>query len=230
MSTYNEHFDYKSAHLSWIKTHPNFISKAYSTLPVVRFHDLVLEKPDYYSTMVEWYSTAGSNKIAYLNYRDDIKWLDEQKQINLSMTSKDFATNVAFITVGFNHQEFTIKKAMQFLSALLSNSIILDGSFGVMETHRENGIHPHVHFKIFYSGKTYKSVLIQTIMRTKHAKKLILQKNFIDIKEFDPVIHEPYLNGDKQDKKMPYVEKDIEWRTKNQIPEKVFKDTKHIYV
>lgn len=222
---YNEKYDYKAAHLSWIRSHPNFTAKFYNNMPGVRCNNLVFEKSSYYDIMVEWYLT-GSNFIAYLNYYDDLRWLEEQDEIKKHLNTKPFVSNCSFVTIGFNHQEFTVKKAFEFIQSVLNLSVVLDGSFAVLEYHRQNGEHPHVHFKMYYSGQTYKSVLIQAIYRAKHAKKLILNKNFIDIKEFIETVHDNYLDGNKQENKMPFVEKDKSWRSKNNIPDKLFKDTK----
>lgn len=227
MSKYNEKFDYVAAHLQWIRDHPKFESKEHSVANLGKVNNVYFEKPSYIETMTEWYTTSDSpflNKIAYLNYKDDLKWMEESKQINLTLTKKDFETNVAFVTIGFNHQEFTISKAFELIKSILNSDKVLDGSFAVMENYRENGIHPHVHMKIYYSGSTYKSMLIQTMYRSKNAKKLILSKNFIDIKEFQPY-HEEYLQGNKKENKIKYVEMDKNWREINKIPHIIYKDT-----
>lgn len=227
MSTYNEKFDYVSAHLQWIRDHPKFESKEHSTSKPSKIGNLYFDKPSYVDVMTEWYTTSTSpflNKIAYLNYKDDLRWLDESKKINLTLTKKDFETNVAFITIGFNHQEFTILKAFELIKSILNSDKVLDGSFAVMENHRENGIHPHVHMKVYYSGATYKSVLIQTMFRAKYSKKLILSKNFIDVKEFQSY-HDEYLEGNKKEGKDHYVKLDKYWRQTNNIPDKIYKDT-----
>lgn len=227
MSRYNEKFDYVNAHLQWIRDHPKFESKAHSSIPLVMFGRFNIEKSSYVDTMTEWYTTSTSpfiNKIAYMNYYDDIKWMEESKQINLTLTKKDFETNVFFVTIGFNHQEFTCVKAFELIQSILNSSKVLDGSFAVLENYRVNGEHPHVHMKIYSSGLTHKFILIQTMSRAKHAKKLILAKNFIDVKNFE-TYHDSYLDGDKIDEKTPFVEKDKVWRTKNKIPDKIYKDT-----
>lgn len=227
MSNYNEKFDYVAAHLQWIRDHPKFESKEHSVLDLGKVGSVYFERPSYIDVMTEWYKTSLSpflNKIAYLNYKDDLRWMEESKKINLTLTKKDFETNVAFVTIGFNHQEFTISKAFELIKSILNSDKVLDGSFAVMENYRENGTHPHVHMKIYYSGTTYKSMLIQTMFRSKNAKKLILSKNFIDVKEFQPY-HDEYLQGNKQENKIKYVEMDKNWRQINKIPDLIYKDT-----
>lgn len=217
--SYNEKFDYKAAHMSWVKARPNFESKQFLTIP---------QNPNfrvsYIDTLKEWYLTS-SNYMAYINYYDDLKWVEDQQEIQKQLTTKPFETNVSFATIGFNHQEFTVAKAFEFIKAVLNLSVVLDGSFAVMENFRANGEHPHVHFKLYWSNSVCRSQVIQAIFRAKNAKKLVLAKNFIDLKEFIPDVHDNYLNGIKQDSKMKYVDMDSAWRTKNKIPDKVFKDT-----
>lgn len=224
---YNEKYDYKAAHLSWIANHPNFESKCYSTMPAMKINNLYIEKASYKDIMTEWY-LDGSNYIAYLNYYDDLQWLEEQKVIKQHLISKPLQTLCSFVTVGFNHQEFTVKKALEFVNSVLNSSIALDGSFAVMENFRLNGEHPHVHIKLYWpqminGNSFYKSSLIQAIHRSKHGKKLVLKKEFIDIKDFIDGVHNLYLDGIKTEAKMPCVEKDKAWRSKHNIPDKLFK-------
>lgn len=228
MSKYNEKYDYVSAHLQWIRDRPKFSSRAHSQLPLIMYGRFNIEKQSYIDTMTEWYTTSTSpyiNKIAYINYQDDLRWQEECKLINDSFKLNEFQTNVFFVTIGFNHQEFTCIKAFEYIQSALNSTKILDGSFAVLENYRSNGEHPHVHMKLYVSGSIPKSVLIQTLFRCKHSKKLILSKNFIDVKVFESY-HDSYLDGDKQDDKLQLVDKDRDWRDKNKIPHKLFKDTK----
>lgn len=224
---YNEKYDYKAAHLAWIANHPNFEAKFYSTMPAMKINNLYIERASYKDIMTEWY-LEGSNYIAYLNYYDDLQWLEQQKEINRHLNCKPLQTLCSMVTVGFNHQTFDVKKALEFVKAVLNSAVALDGSYAVMEYYRENGEHPHVHFKLYWpqmmNGKPfYKSGLIQAIHRSKNGKKLILKANWIDVKDFIPDVHNLYLDGIKTESKMKYVKQDKEWRIKNNIPEKLFK-------
>lgn len=226
---YNDKFDYKAAHIAWVSNHPNFESKCYSTMPAMKINNLYIEKASYKEILVEWYLTS-TNYIAYLNYYDDLRWLEDQKVIQKHLVSKPLETNCSFVTVGFDHREFTPKKGLEYVKALLNSDVVLIDSYAVMENHKSNGdIHPHVHFKLYWSpmfnGKPfYMSTLIQTIIRAKHGKKLIKDKNFVDIKPYDDLRHSDYLDLKKQSDKMPAVAKDIVWRSENNIPDKIYKD------
>lgn len=221
---YNEKYDYKAAHIAWATKNPTFESKQFSTMPAVKVNNYYLERPSYVETLKEWYLTS-SNFIAYLNYYDDLQWLEDCQEIKKSLLVKPFETNVAHVAVGFNHQEFTVKKGFEFIQAVLNLGCVLDGSFAVMENFRENGIHPHVHMKIYWSGQLNKSQIIQAIFRARHGKKLVLGKNFIQFDNWIPETHDNYLNGIKKESKMKYVDMDREWRSKNSIPDQIFKDT-----
>lgn len=217
--TYNEKYDYKAAHLNWVKARPNFESKQFSSVPQNPNH-----KVTYHEMLKEWYHTS-SNFMAYMNYYDDIRWLEDQQEIQKHLSVKPFETNVAHCAIGFNHQTFDIKKAFEYIKSILNLSVVLEGSYAVMENFRENGIHPHVHMKIYWSNEKNKSQVIQAIFRARHGKTLVLAKNFIQFDNWISETHDNYLNGIKTESKMKYVEMDIDWRTKNNIPHKIYKDT-----
>ena len=56
------------------------------------------------------------------------------------------------------------------------------------------------------------------LFRPKYVKDIVLARSFIDVKEAQP-FHDKYINLDKQTLKQEYVEKDKEWRNKNNIPD-----------
>lgn len=225
MPTYNPQYDYISAHLDFVSKHKTFQPRG-----------ILLSDCTYLQMLTEQYKIESfsdtpldvirerKNKLAYECYRLDIVWQDASRVIGDSLrTTNSSDIVISFITIGFNHQTFNPRLGYEFVKTVLGLSIILDGSFGVMEIHRENGLHPHVHFKIYHNKKSTKGTLIQTIFRAKGARSLLLGRNFIDVKSFHDN-HDNYLNGDKTETKMKYVEQDIVWRNKNGIPEKVFKD------
>jgi len=226
MNSYNPAYDYISAHLAFAASHPKFVPK-----------DILLDYP-YYDLLREWYIIEThtnisldiirerKNRIAFIHFRMDLQWQNSRKLIEQSLLDPvNDEVKQSFITIGFNHQEFDVQKCYELVRTILSLSIVLDGSFGVMENYRQNGEHPHVHFKIFHNKKTTKSTLVQTIFRAKKAKKYITNSNFIDVKPFMDY-HNGYLNGDKTADKLPFVIQDKEWRKINNIPDKVFKEIK----
>lgn len=122
-----------------------------------------------------------------------------------------------FITVGFNHQEWTITQCVYVIKNILQNKIFKSGT-ARFELFRENGEHPHCHFLVTLVDKLPNSKIVEKIYATKGIKKVVLKKSFIDVKECNSS-HENYIQGNKCPAKMPYVERDKLWRLQNQIPE-----------
>lgn len=236
MQKYNPEFDYVSAHLAWVKKHVNFVPKQQMT--TIKFGNHYFDKPTYTDFLTEMYSieTYGDddfdfdaaksrkNKLAFINLNDDINWQKNYFDIvdSLSLTSK---VPVAFLTISFHHGSFTIQKALQLINSLLNQSFVKDGSFAVLERYKSDGIHPHVHVKLYFDKSKSKSQIIQHVLRLKNAKDLIRGQNFVDFKNFEPR-HDLYLEGKKTEEKMQFVNMDILWREENNIPHKLFKEMK----
>lgn len=226
MNTYNPAYDYVSAHLAYASSHPNFVPKGITI--ATTYYDVLAEQyiiESFNNTPLDVVRQR-KNKLAWICFKSDLAWVKERKLIEESLTMiSEPQIKESFITIGFNHQTFNIKKCLALVKTVLGLSIVLDGSFGVMENFRANGEHPHVHFKVFHNKETCKGALVQTIERAKNAKKYITNRNFIDVKPFMDY-HNQYLEGNKTAEKLPYVAKDRLWRAKNNIPDKVFKEVK----
>jgi hypothetical protein len=193
--------NYKSLHLAWVKSHPTFVPK-YSedyTLP-------------YYDILRELYNhPACSNEFAKKCLVSDLDWKKKSEKLLNELYFTQPTKH--FVTIGFNHQTWTVGKCV----ALIQNILTFDwitGAKCVFEKHRENGEHPHVHLLI--DSILPKSKILEKIWAAKGIKKLVLKKSFIDYK---PAMdyHEKYILGDKQEAKIPYIEKDRIWRQENQI-------------
>lgn len=214
-NTYNPNYDYVSAHLAFVKKHSTFQPKHIRLINGISYHEMLTE---WYKSYWDDMAVRPLNLVAYSNYMDDKKWLQEYYIIDQSILNNKPLVNTAFVTIGFNHQEFTPKKAIELIQSLLQLSYVKDGTKAVIENFRENGEHPHVHIKLCHDTKVYKSQIIQSITRLRHARLLILQRNFIDYKVFEEQ-HELYLQGIKKEAKLYLVEKDKIWRQQNNIPE-----------
>lgn len=223
LPSYNAKTDYISAHLQFANKHKNFQPKGF-VLPQNNYYEVLNEqyKLESFTNETPEQIFERKNKLAFHCYQMDLSHEHYYRQVELSLMMENTGPQISFVTIGFNHQEFTPAKGLEFIRTVLGLSIINENSFGVMEVHRENGEHPHCHLKVFHDKKSKKSSLVQTIFRAKNGRKLVLSKNFIDVKPFYPH-HEDYLQGNKKAEKLKFVEKDIEWRKKNNIPEKVFK-------
>lgn len=224
MPEYNPNYNYISAHLSWVYKRKTFVPK----IPMANHVCGVdMTNVTYYDLLREWYDYSrfgtyeSKNRQAYMNYNDDKKWLQEQCDIEASLMGAKPSENALFVTLGFDHGLFTVSKALAFVRRILSKSCVLDG-FAVLEYHRQDGEHPHVHMKLVVDKKkTSPKQLRRQIWETRDRAQLISSQNFIDTKPYN---HDNYMDGVKAPEKMPYVELDKVWREKNNIPEKIYKE------
>jgi len=160
---------------------------------------------------------------AKMFYDADRKW-QMQCAEQLAITAKqDYAEKKIvikpkewFITIGFNHQTWDIPSCVKVIYKILSFDWV-DSGTGVFELYRTNGEHPHVHLLLDLNQDLSKSKLLEKIWATAGIKKVVLKKPFIDIKVAEEY-HHNYIIGIKKPEKMPYCERDAEWREQNKIP------------
>ena len=130
------------------------------------------------------------------------------------------ATNKFFVTIGFNHQTFNAKLAMTSVNAIFRKSFVLSAE-GVFEFYRENGEHPHIHI-IMEVPKMRAGMLVTKIFQSAGMSKVVLSRNFIDVKPCEEY-HYGYIEGDKIEEKKEFCAKDKVWREQNMIPHKIKK-------
>jgi len=210
--------DFKTAHLHWLKQTKNFVPFC----PDYNHnHPVVLNQAMYYEMTEFTYSQSSCTqeyaKEQFLldkqRYNDSIlasKYIDKQLE-KLTPTP----SGVWFVTIGFNHQTWSVAKCKKFIEKVLAMDWIIRAKAN-FELYRENGEHPHCHFII--ETKEPKCRILEKLLRPQYAKEVVFSKNFIDVKVCSDY-HHKYINLDKQVDKMKYVEKDREWRKNNSIPE-----------
>lgn len=127
-------------------------------------------------------------------------------------------SDFAFITIGWNPQEI-LPDVMLRLSLSIFRLKYFRSCDMVLEKYRANGEHYHTHFLVKFVDKYPPSKIIGWIFQTKGVKKYVLGKQFIDYKGSgkkvscaDYVTYHNYVRGIKKPEKMPYVEKDRQWR------------------
>lgn len=201
--------DYKSLHLSWIKSHPQFVPKGH--------HDFCGEP--YYDLMLQIYKREEcKQKGAQMFFAADMKWHYESQRMINSLTKEAVKADPMasiFVTIGFNHQTWNISSCVKVIQKICSFEWI--GTIrAVFELHRENGLHPHVHMLITPSLPITKSKVIEKIWATAGIKKVCLQKSYIGYK-IAMDYHHKYILGEKCENKTKYVLLDQEWREKNDI-------------
>jgi len=203
--------DYKSLHIVWIKSHPNFMPKFASDYGSTMYIDVM--KRLYINPRV-------TNECAKMFFDSDRKWFDSSNSIIKEMVKQDRKgqdSQKLFITIGFNHQTWSIPECVKVIEKIKQYDWI-KGLKARFELHRTNGEHPHVHFLIELNEQIPKSKVLEKLWATKGIKKICLAKSFIDYKLAQDY-HNAYIMLDKCDEKMDCVNKDIKWRSENNIPE-----------
>lgn len=209
-SGYQVGVDYKSAHLEFLKRTKNFIPSKD-----------VYENPEtYYEAMTEVYKLEGYTQAwAYTNLMKDKKHYRMMNEVlmkcDMELSKTDNIKGKYFVTIGFNHQTYTDKLMMKYMETLVGYEW-LQSLLAKFEIHRTNGMHPHVH--MIMETQLTKSKVIEKLQRCKGGRVLILKKEMIDVKMWEPR-HDKYIAGQKTEEKMECVDKDAAYRLKNGIPE-----------
>jgi len=202
--------DYKSLHLAWIKKTPSFSPK---------FAQDYTES--YYDIIVQLYKQRFvTNEVAQQFFAADMQWFNTcNQQLNSlsKQVTKSNPMSPIFVTIGFNHQTWNVSSCVKVIETIVKFDWI-NTIHAVFEYHRANGLHPHVHMLITLNQPLAKSKVLEKIWATAGIKKIVLSKSFIDYKVAEEY-HKKYIMGEKQESKMSFVEKDKEWRKKNNIKE-----------
>lgn len=208
---------FRDAHILWVKNHKDFAEQInnhtetlYGYIDVLRmmyFGD-GRERPEWLHLEME--------RLAEHNLKKDMLRFQEAQTALIQVNNPTIEKPDWFITIGFNHQTWDVPKCKDVILKVLQLPFIKSCE-AVFELHRENGLHPHCHFYVETHSKIPKSKILEKIWASAGIKKVVLAKNFIDIKVAQPV-HLGYIKGNKQDKKLPYVEQDKKWREENNIP------------
>jgi len=202
--------DYKSLHLFWINGHKNFVPRNGDDLSV-----------SYYDIMSFTYKQPNATQAYAKKCLDNDKaWFAKCCKYISDMNLEMVPVTKHFVTIGFNHQTWSVATCVAVIKRILALSWI-DNATAVFELHRENGEHPHCHFLI--DTKFTKSKILEKLWAVRDIKRIVLQKAFIDYKVAQPY-HVKYIHGDKVEEKMPFVEKDKLWRQQNNI-EQLFEKT-----
>jgi len=203
--------DYKNAHLAWLKSCRDFEPKYPSDYKSGTYLDVMTTLyADERIPMIMAYHMFISDKAWYKKSKKIAREIDKQVE-KLEPTPP----TLWFVTLNFNHQTWNVKDCTKCIEKILAMDWIIRAKAN-FEYYRENGEHPHCHFLL--ETKEPKSRILDKIFRPLYTKKVIFKKNFIDC-EPGMDYHHKYINLDKKNEKMENVQKDIEWRKKNNIPD-----------
>lgn len=203
--------DYKTSHLTWLKQTKNFVphfSHDYKSCSYYEAIEYTYSKEQCSQERARAWFVA--DKLYYKQSQIAIKEVDKIVEKSLPTTPLFY-----FVTIGFSHQDWSIKTCCNAIEKILNMNWVISAKAN-FELHRENGLHPHVHFVIETNHK--KGKIVDCIFKSEYIKKIVLKKNFIDVK---PALesHYKYINLEKQESKLGCVDQDRKWRQENNIPD-----------
>lgn len=204
--------DFKNAHLAWLKSTRDFEP---------RYPQDYARGQSYMETMTALYADSRiPMSMAEAMFVSDKAWYKKSKKIAREIDKKVDAleptpNGLWFVTLNFNHDTWSIKDCHKCITNVLAMDWVIRAK-GNFELHGEKGEHPHCH--ILLETKEPKSRICDKIFRPLYTKKVIFKKNFVEC-EMAQDYHYNYINLDKTSDKMTNVQKDIEWRKKNNIPD-----------
>lgn len=216
---FDESIDYKALHLDWIRE-SKFVPKT-----SLGMKDLTGKPLSYFDSMYTLYygehAVFKNNKTAYMFLCDDYKAFKKPVESAVKKVAMLFGDQAPipmwFITFNFDASKFDIPKVIKDLDKFRMKSWIQSFE-GVFEYYTECGSHPHL-MMLLGQDKYSKAKLLDKLSESSLAK-YTGGKNFIDVRKAEPR-HRDYLDLDKCDKKRDYLDKDIIWRTENNIPHKI---------
>lgn len=219
----------KEMHRTLMASHPNYADKDLFEPKMCHEKSYIDQLYYWFYINIHWYESryTPENFKKFLvdfyvtPYMADIMRITEAhkqlQQVKNTLLNKQDTKPKWFITIGFNHQTFKISDAVLVIRRICENKIFKEIR-GVFEMFRENGEHPHVHFLAELHETLPKSKILEKLWATKGIKKQVFSKTFIDVKKAEDY-HTNYILGIKKQEKMKYIEKDKEFRKKNNIPE-----------
>lgn len=216
--------------------HPNYhICDREAALPINKRTTTMVEVYNDWFTEFNWCSFTPEAQVNIVKGQLDIgiKTVNKSSQIQddlkeyekklLQKPTNTIEENWVFLTIGFNEQTITPAVQLKLSLSVLDLKYFREGSKMVLEKFRTNGEHHHTHFLLYLSTPIYTSKLIQFVFQK--VKNHCLKPEFIDV--LGPInkkkLHQPlatyekYIMGDKQESKLPFIEKDKKWRAENKI-------------
>lgn len=221
MAVYNPTVDYFSQLLEFARLHPKFNpdhngDRDYAVrLSLINDCLHKNEEIDYTCDQYNhfWFKWVVSD-ISHANkINEGLKLLI--KSVSIGDPLQD---NWIFLTLNFNDTEpINALKMLEFAQLICKKDWVQRASF-VLEKHRINGIHHHIHMLIDLNIHQRKSKTIELVYKIAGLKKYVAGKQYIDVKCEKDVsrapreVYENYVSGSKKEEKMFFVIKDQAWR------------------
>lgn len=176
---------------------------------------LLMEEDDFNKF---WWKWLTSDLIIEQRIAGELK-----STINEILVGDPLQDNWIFVTLNFNDTEpITGQKMLYFAQEICKKDWVENATF-VLEKHRCQGVHHHVHLLIDLNIHQRKSKTIELIYKIGGLKKYCAGKQYIDVKCAKDALRAPrdvyenYVSGNKKEEKMFFVEKDRQWRKANNL-------------
>jgi len=165
-----------------------------------------------------WYKWLTSDRMIEKKTEEGLKLTISQ--IDKGDTLQD---NWIFLTLNFNDTEYiSAQKMLHFAQEICKKEWVGSATY-VIEKHRCQGIHHHIHLLIDLNIHQRKGKIIELVYKIAGLKKYCAGKQYIDVKcakDLDRApreVYENYVRGDKKEEKMVHVLSDRKWRKENLI-------------
>lgn len=223
---YNSSTNYFLQLMEFARLHPNFNSD-HSGERVYALRLSVMQK-SMLSNISIAFTDEDYNKFWYKWLTADImlaKTLVEGLKLTISEIVKGdpLQDNWIFLTLNFNDTEYiSAQKMLHFAQEICKKEWVGSATY-VIEKHRCQGIHHHIHLLIDLNIHQRKGKIIELVYKIAGLKKYCAGKQYIDVKcakDLDRApreVYENYVRGDKKEEKMVHVLSDRKWRKENLI-------------
>ena len=226
MSIYNSSVNYFLQLLEFARLHPNFNADhlgdpKYGNRLVIMQESLLQSQrslwgPDDHNKF--WHRWLQSDIILAKRLTDGLKLT-----INEILVGDPLQDNWIFLTLNFNDTEpITGNKMLHFAQEICKKDWVAKASF-VIEKHRVQGIHHHVHMLIDLNIHQRKGKTIELVYKIAGLKKYCSGKQYVDVKCSKDIsraprdVYENYVLGNKKEEKMIFVCNDRKWRKENNL-------------
>lgn len=226
MEPYDPTFNYFLEMLEFAGKRPNFnpvcfgetkyANQILSIHRSMEVNPFIKMTPDDYNKF--WWKWLTSDTLQEQRIGNELK--TTTKQILVGDPLQD---NWIFVTLNFNDTEpITGAKMLHFAQQICKKDWVENATF-VLEKHRCQGVHHHIHLLIDLNIPQRKGKTIELIYKIGGLKKYCAGKQYVDVKCAKDALRAPrdvyenYVSGNKKEEKMFFVEKDRQWRKANNL-------------
>lgn len=223
MKPYKSEVNYFRSLLKFAEKRPNFNPVTFGECKyanqiilmeqTMRTNPFILMEEDDYNKF--WYKWLTSDRMLEDRTANELK--------NEILVGDPLQDNWIFVTLNFNDTEpITGQKMLHFAQEICKKDWVENATF-VLEKHRCQGIHHHIHLLIDLNTHQRKGKIIELIYKIGGLRRYCAGKQYVDVKCAKDALRAPrdvyenYVSGNKKEEKMFFVIKDRQWRKENNL-------------